>query len=82
MDIMEQSIPFTFYPNPVKGTLYIKSSNTKETDLFEMFNLSGKKVLDFRSDIQQVDLTGLSEGIYLIRSKNNLMSSQRLIISK
>jgi len=82
MDILEQSIPFTFYPNPVKGTLYIKSSNTKEIDLFEMFNLSGKKVLDFRSDIQQVDLTGLSEGIYLIRSKNNLMSSQRLIISK
>ena len=82
MDIMEQSIPFTFYPNPVKGTLYIKSSNTKEIDLFEMFNLSGKKVLDFRSDIQQVDLTGLSEGIYLIRAKNNLMSSQRLIISK
>ena len=77
-----QLIPFTFYPNPVKGTLYIKSSNAKEINVFEMFNLSGKKVLDFHSDTQQVDLTGLSEGIYLIRSKNNLMSSQRIIISK
>ena len=47
-----------------------------------MFNLSGKKVLNFHIDAGQVDLTGLSVGIYLIKSKNNLMSPQRIIISK
>ena len=82
IDLKEQSISFAFYPNPAKDIIYIKASNIKEVEVLEMFNLSGKKVLNFHIDDGQVDLTGLSVGIYLIKSKNNLMSPQRIIISK
>ena len=82
IDLKEQSISFAFYPNPAKDIIYIKASNIKEVEVLEMFNLSGKKVLNFHIDAGQVDLTGLSVGIYLIKSKNNLMSPQRIIISK
>ncbi len=82
IDLKEQPIPFAFYPNPAKDIMYIKASNIKEVEVLEMFNLSGKKVLNFYIDAGEVDLTGLSVGIYLIKSKNNLMSPQRIIISK
>ena len=75
-------MPFTFYPNPAKDIIHIKASNTKGVEVLEIFNLSGKKVLKFNSDVVKVNLAGLSEGIYLIRSKNKPLRSQRLIILK
>ena len=82
IDLMGQSMPFTFYPNPAKDIIHIKASNTKGVEVLEIFNLSGKKVLKFNSDVVKVNLAGLSEGIYLIRSKNKPLRSQRLIILK
>ena len=82
IDLIEQSKPFVFHPNPVRDILMVKSSISKKVEVLEMFNLSGKKVLIFLSNVGRVDLTRLSEGIYLIRSKNNLMSPQKIIIKK
>ena len=82
IDLLEQSVPFAFHPNPAQDIMHIRVSNIKEVEVLEMFNLSGKKVLNFRSDVGQVDLTRLPEGIYLIRSNNNLMRPQKIIISK
>jgi hypothetical protein len=82
IDLIEQSKPLVFHPNPVRDMMFVNASKIKKVEVLEMFNLSGKKVLIFLSNVGQVDLTGLSEGIYLIRSKNNLMSPQKIIISK
>ena len=56
----EQSVPFAFHPNPAQDIMYIRVSNIKEVEVLEMFNLSGKKVLNFRSDVGQVDLTEIT----------------------
>ena len=82
IDLIEQSKPFVFHPNPVRDIMFVKSSTSKKVEVLEMFNLSGKKVLIFLSNAGQVDLTRLPKGIYLIRSKNNLMSPQKIIIKK
>ena len=82
LDLIEQSKPFVFHPNPARDIMFVKSSISKKVEVLEMFNLSGKKVLIFLSNVGQVDLTRLSKGIYLIRSKNNLMRPQKIIIVK
>ena len=82
IDLPEQSVPFAFHPNPAQDIMYVRVSDIKEVEVLEMFNLSGKKVLNFRSDVGQVDLRRLPEGIYLIRSNSNLMRPQKIIISK
>ena len=82
IDLIEQSKPFVFHPNPARDIMFVKSSISKKVEVLEMFNLSGKKVLIFLSNVGRVDLTKLSEGIYLIRAKNNLMTPQKIIIKK
>ncbi len=82
IDLIERSQPFVFHPNPARDIMFIRTSNIKEVEVLEMFDLSGKKVLNFLSNAGKVDLTRLSEGIYLIRSENNLMSPQKIIIKK
>ena len=79
LDLIEQSKPFVFHPNPARDIMFVKSSTSKKVEVLEMFNLSGKKVLIFLSNAGQVDLTRLPKGIYLIRSKDNSMSPQKII---
>ena len=82
IDLIKRSEQFVFHPNPVREIMFVKASIGKKVEVLEMFNLSGEKVLIFPSSVGQVDLTKLSEGIYLIRSKNKLMSAKKIVIIK
>ena len=53
------------YPNPSDGIINIKMAAFKEATIY---NLSGKKV--FRSKEQRIDISDLSEGVYIIEVKN------------
>jgi uncharacterized repeat protein (TIGR01451 family) len=60
------------YPNPAKEELFISISNFKSNTTYhlELFNIAGQKVLD-QSILQnntKVDLTGLSKGLYLLKT--------------
>jgi len=60
------------YPNPAKEELFISISNFKSNtnNHIEIFNISGQKVLD-QSILQnntKVDLSGLSKGLYLLKT--------------
>jgi hypothetical protein len=60
------------YPNPAKEELFISISNFKSNtnNHLEIFNISGQKVLD-QSILQnntKVDLSGLSKGLYLLKT--------------
>ena len=55
----------SFYPNPVSDLLHITSG---ENFTVNVFNLNGKKLIS-RNNEQDLDVTGLVQGIYIIEIK-------------
>ncbi|SHJ22527.1 Por secretion system C-terminal sorting domain-containing protein [Mesonia phycicola] len=53
----------TFYPNPTNGILNIKSTNLKKIQLFDITG----KILKVYEPKNQIDLSGLEKGIYIIK---------------
>ena len=53
------------YPNPTDGIINIKMAEFKEATLY---NLSGKRIM--RSTDNRIDVSALSEGVYIIKLEN------------
>lgn len=58
------------YPNPVKNVATITGVTTIET--VELININGQHVLHNTSNLQTIDMSGLSSGIYFARIKTGL----------
>ena len=54
------------YPNPVHDTLYVEVPNEDITQI-ELYNLSGKKVLSYINNTNQIKVTNLASGAYLLK---------------
>jgi len=70
----------SFYPNPVKNTLFIKANNTIES--IQIYNMLGQEILTKESILNnvKVDLTTLSPGNYIIKiQSNNKIGTYKLI---
>ena len=71
----------TFYPNPSNGLVYF-SGITSSNATISLLDVSGKII--FKGSIgsdQNVDLTGISSGLYLIKiSDNNTSSIQKIVL--
>jgi hypothetical protein len=52
----------SIYPNPTEGIVNIEMSEFKEATVY---TLSGKRLL--RSKVKSIDISALSEGVYLIK---------------
>lgn len=63
------------YPNPVATTLYINSQTTYP---IEIFNATGKKVLEISTSESNIDVSKLNQGIYYVRCIEN----EKVIYSK
>ena len=53
------------YPNPSDGIINIKMAEFKEATIY---NLSGKRIM--RSTDNRIDVSALSEGVYIIKLEN------------
>ena len=53
------------YPNPTDGIINIKMASFKEATIY---NLSGKRLM--RSTDNRIDVSSLSEGVYIIKLEN------------
>jgi hypothetical protein len=53
------------YPNPSDGIINIKMNQFKEATIY---NLSGKRIM--RSTDNRIDITALSEGVYITKLEN------------
>ena len=62
---------FKFYPNPVKHILSIK--NQSNIDHIQIFSVSGKSVLskNINGNSAEIDLSGLSTGMYILNVKSD-----------
>jgi len=57
------------FPNPVKTTLHIEIANNTETIAFDLFDVSGKLILQkhFVNDAMTLDMKNLPSGIYFLK---------------
>lgn len=58
------------YPNPVKDILKLNLPNGEKISTIEVYNTLGQKVSDF-SNVEEINLTKLKAGVYIINLKNN-----------
>ncbi len=78
-DLIQNEIQI--YPNPAKDQFFIRSDEQIQT--VEIYSVSGEKLLSRNGrDIQSLNVSNLSKGIYLVRVKTNSgkVFSQKLII--
>lgn len=75
---------FSVYPNPAGSILVIESDNGTEA-LFELYNVSGIKVLQqsINSTRQKIDISKYPDGIYIykIYNEKNILRSNFIIIN-
>lgn len=67
------------YPNPAKTNLFITSDNF-ETKQVEIYNVLGKVVLSAKATNAPVNISALSNGIYVVKVTENGKSSTRKLI--
>ena len=60
-----KAIEFNIYPNPAQGIININMASFKEATIY---NLSGKRIM--RSRDNRIDVSSLSEGVYIIELEN------------
>jgi pimeloyl-ACP methyl ester carboxylesterase len=61
---------FSVYPNPTNSKVNIKSDI--KFDEVEIYDILGKKVLSSKiSEIQEVDMSSLTAGVYMLKFSNN-----------
>jgi len=79
--INELSIKFSTYPNPVKDILHIETDEPNLT--YRILNLNGQTVLNGDLIAQQIYISNLNNGMYLLQLSNgNTTSLQKIIINK
>lgn len=70
----------TVFPNPSSGK-FIINSKSENPEIVDIFNCSGIKVHTLSREVNEIDLTGFSNGIYYIRIKlKNKIHYQKLML--
>lgn len=79
----QEAIAFSCYPNPTSDVLYLQAINTIQ--VVSVYNLRGQEVMtqQFNNEQQiQLDVTGLSKGVYMLTAVFDTGSSKTLKIIK
>ncbi len=77
-----QETKYEIYPNPSTDLINVVSKNKNENREFEILNLSGRSLIDdltTNHGLLQIDVSNLSNGIYLLR--DDLGNIQKIVIS-
>jgi len=61
------SSSFALFPNPAKDMITIKSSTSEEISSVQVFDLLGKEVLNSKLVEDNVNLSTLSKGVYMLK---------------
>ena len=57
----------SFFPNPVKEELYIKTLDNREGYYYQIYNMSGQLVKSGKFENGKTNLSSLITGTYLLR---------------
>ena len=70
----------SIYPNPTNDVLNIKVKDDLIVEEVKLINLQGRELLSIKQNLENINLSGLSSGVYLIKLKTNLGTIQSKII--
>ena len=59
--------PFTLYPNPVKDQLTLRFDDVSEPESVELYDLAVRLVGTKPNDLESMDMSAMSSGVYLLR---------------
>ena len=81
LSMKENSIAgLKIYPNPVKNNLYVTSDNFEEKSV-EIYNVLGKIVLSTKVTNTPINVSKLSNGVYIVKvTENNKTATRKLVI--
>ncbi len=74
-----------FYPNPVKGALYFSSTDAAiEMEHISILTITGHQVMELALEegVQQVDISDLAAGVYLVKIKTNQGMATKKIVKE
>lgn len=86
-DIAISNQPLSVFPNPSKGTIYVKSEDWMESKiLFSIMDVNGKLLLSGERQLESnmaIEMENFQDGIYLIAIQSGeLRAAQNVIISR
>jgi len=73
-DFLNSELSVRIYPNPANDIFYVQLQNNVNEDLnMDIFNICGVKIQSkqLKSDIEQIDISNLAAGCYLVRIYNS-----------
>lgn len=73
----------SIYPNPVSSDrIYITTSKQSQSKEVEIYDVLGKKVLQATLTGKELNITGLTPGVYIIKVKEGDATATRKLIVK
>ncbi|MEZ4937968.1 MAG: T9SS type A sorting domain-containing protein [Crocinitomicaceae bacterium] len=83
VDSEELENQIQIYPNPVKDQLIISLKSNKEKYAVQLFDATGKLVLETRIENQQnyISMSQLTSGVYILRVQNDqsILKIERIV---
>ncbi len=70
------------YPNPASHTIFIKSNSLEKIKTISIFNTLGQRVIKNNSNENQIDISALENGIYILKVELNGETVIRKIIKE
>ncbi len=67
------------YPNPTADFIYVKLSSKSKIESAEVYDLSGKLVMQSKLESEKLDLRMLPHGIYMVVFKNSDLQPIKII---
>lgn len=83
-EVYESQIYFTIYPNPATNQIVLNVNGSADKAILTVYNLLGEQVFSTQINKQQeVDISSLSSGIYIVEViANGYAGKQKLIIER
>ncbi len=63
---------FSLFPNPSSATLSLTKFKFNNAQIYSVFDIAGRKVIESKLEQNEIDITALSNGIYFLRLNNSL----------
>jgi len=79
---ISESHNLKIFPNPTSRTIFIKYNDSEKIKSVSIYNILGQKVIQINKNLNQIDISTLENGIYIIEIKLNGQEFRQKIIKE
>ena len=77
-----ESLTFEIFPNPTSQTVFIKYNESEKINSVSIYNILGQRKIHINRNLNQIDISALENGIYIIEIKLDGQEFRQKIIKK